>query len=508
MSLGVNLLLNPGAEIGASSDDDTGVNPPPDWTTTGNFTQEEYTASSVVAPSDGSASFFYGGPGNSESTASQTVSISDLTTQINAGQVDFTLSGELGGYQNQDDHIVLSVTWLDASGDTLATDDAPIVYAETRGDTSEFLPESVSGAVPVGAVSATVEMDSTRAQGSDNDGYADNVSLILNTACFCRGTLIRTPDGETPIEQLNRGDMVLTASGAARPVAWTGHRRLDLSKHARPWDVRPVRIGRGAFGEGLPHRDLWVSPGHNIAWKGVLLPASLLINDRSIRQVQADEVEYWHVELETHDIIFSEGLASESYLDCGNRAAFANCGAFIEAHPDFQPKHWRDTCLPIVKAGGDLVAARRRLLSRCAELGHEMDEDSDVHLVVDGRRVEPIWFGAAKLAFSLSAGRRSIRLQSRTFVPAHVCAESFDARELGVCVERLQIDGEEVALDDERLVAADWRASERDETETIVRRWTRGCAALPADARLVSITLGSRGFYWRDDRRGLIALSA
>ncbi len=81
------------------------------------------------------------------------------------------------------------------------------------------------------------------------------------------------------------------------------------------------------------------------------MPISALINGVSIVQIEQDVVEYWHVELDAHDILLAEGLPAESYLDCGARAAFVNGGAFIEAHPDFRPKHWAETCLPLVKQG-------------------------------------------------------------------------------------------------------------------------------------------------------------
>src|SRR6202044_441994 len=128
------------------------------------------------------------------------------------------------------------------------------------------------------------------------------------------------------IEALRIGDLAVAADGGLRPIVWIGHRRLDGSRHPDPLAVRPVRVSANAFGEGLPHRDLWLSPGHNIAWDGALMPISLLINNVSVAQLEREQVEYWHVELDRHDIVIAEGLPAESYLDCGNRGAFANGG--------------------------------------------------------------------------------------------------------------------------------------------------------------------------------------
>ena len=87
-------------------------------------------------------------------------------------------------------------------------------------------------------------------------------------------------------------------------------------------------------------------------------------------------------------------------------------------------------------------------------------------------------------------------MKSNTFVPAHTQAGSFDDRELGLCVARLQIDGDEVALDDARLDTGGWHECEHGEIG-VARRWTRGSSLLISRARIVVIELGGRGYYWR-----------
>jgi hypothetical protein len=271
--------------------------------------------------------------------------------------------------------------------------------------------------------------------------------------------------------------------------------------------VRPVRVAAGAFGEGLPRRDLWLSPGHNVAFEGVLMPISALVNGRSVAEVDVASVEYWHVELQTHDVILAEGLPAESYLDCGNRTAFANGGAFAEAHPDFTPKHWADTCLPLATEGPPVARAKARLLARLAEQGYWVNQEADAHILVDALRIEPIRLSEMRLAFVLPAGGREVVLRSNAFVPAHTVAESADPRELGLCVGRLQIDGATFTLDDDETFASGWHEAEFDERR-FGHRWTTGDTPLAPGARIIVVDLAGVGHYWRKSEGRAAAMFA
>jgi hypothetical protein len=326
-------------------------------------------------------------------------------------------------------------------------------------------------------------------------------------ACYARGARIATGRGDVAIEDLQIGDLAVTASGVQRPIVWLGHRRLDIAKHPAPRSVWPVKVTAGAFGENLPRRDLWLSPGHNVAAEGLLMPISALINGISVAQIKQDHVEYWHVELDAHDVILAEGLSAESYLDTGNRTAFANGGAFIEAHPDFMPKHWAETCLPLVRQGPEVAATRARLLSRLVEQGHEINQQADAHIIVDGLRVEPTYRSGSRLAFTLPPGGRDVALRSNVFVPAHTMAESLDLRELGLCVSRLEIDGVTLALDKDEANACGWREAEFNEGR-FSHRWTTGATPLPAGSTTVVVDLLGAGCYWRAVEGDAIALTA
>ena len=143
--------------------------------------------------------------------------------------------------------------------------------------------------------------------------------------CYCRGTMILTGRGEVAIEELAAGDRLVTRTGEVRPLIWVGRRSYAGRFLAGNPAVLPVTISAGALADGMPHRDLRVSPLHAMYLDGVLIPAILLVNGASITQaVAAERVDYFHLELETHDVIIAEGAPSETFVDDEGRQMFHN----------------------------------------------------------------------------------------------------------------------------------------------------------------------------------------
>lgn len=166
---------------------------------------------------------------------------------------------------------------------------------------------------------------------SSGNTIADNQTF----ACFAQGTRITTARGEVAVEDLVEGDVVVTLGGSAQPITWIGSRAVDCRRHNRPESIRPVRIRAHAFGPGQPSRDLRVSPDHAVFAEGVFIPVKYLINGTTIAQLKVASVTYFHIELQSHAAIYAEGLATESYLDTGDRASFANAPGAIALHPAF-----------------------------------------------------------------------------------------------------------------------------------------------------------------------------
>ena len=210
-------------------------------------------------------------------------------------------------------------------------------------------------------------------------GTGTGTSLILNSvaaggipACYLQGTRIRTDRGEVPVEYLAIGDTVITVSGQSRRIKWIGTRSYMRRFAAANAGVQPVRIRAGALGRSQPVRDLLVSQAHAMFLEGVLIPAEALVNGSSITIERSnDDIHYYHVELDTHDVIWAEGAPSETYVDEDNRAVFHNAQTFVERFPHAAPGN-AEHYAPRLQSGYAVEAARRAIAgqgSRMRESG-------------------------------------------------------------------------------------------------------------------------------------------
>lgn len=180
---GKNLIVNPGAEAGtgAAGDDVVKI---PGWKGSFGFTAGRYAwaSSDVTAASPGppgrGKNYFYGGPAV---TGSGNVTTGTQTIPLpRAGGLHATLSGWLGGYSSQGDDTRLTVTFSGSGSQTLGILKIGPVSSAQRGSVSKLLFRSAGTMVPRGTTSAKVVLTMTRYAGSDNDGLADNLSLVLS----------------------------------------------------------------------------------------------------------------------------------------------------------------------------------------------------------------------------------------------------------------------------------------------------------------------------------------
>ena len=296
--------------------------------------------------------------------------------------------------------------------------------------------------------------------------------VTIAAVCYCTETLIRTARGDVAVEHLAIGDLVVTASGAHRPIRWLGHRDTDCARHSQPRKVWPVRVAAGALGAGLPYADLWLSPGHALCLDDVLIPVRCLVQGEAVMQVERDSVTYWHVELDSHDILIANGVPAESYLDTGNRCAFDNAPGPVDLHPDFEAHSADGFCRPVVESGPLLSAARFKLFG--AAPAAPAPAPAQVYMMANGIVLQGM-VDDSSAVFMVPAGTRDLRLVSPSFP-----AQAPDVRTLGVVVGSLAIEAASqasrtVAMDDSGLFAG---FHEIETSEAGFWRWTDGDAHL------------------------------
>jgi hypothetical protein len=198
-----------------------------------------------------------------------------------------------------------------------------------------------------------------------------------NVVCFAEGTRIVTPNGEDAVENLRAGDMVLAmrdGQAGFEPLRWVGFMDVAVPRNAAmAAKTAPILIKAGAIAAGMPARDLRVSPDHAMEVDGHLIPAKHLVNGSSIiQEVWCKRVRYFHLELEAHGLLLSEGTWSESYLDDGNRHAFNNAamtGLFLDFEAGRSKGQYdHQACLPVLRHGLKLDEIHGRLALRAEEL--------------------------------------------------------------------------------------------------------------------------------------------
>ncbi len=157
-------------------------------------------------------------------------------------------------------------------------------------------------------------------------GYATVNHITGTPNCFAAGTMITTDRGDVAVEDLIAGDLVRAKDGRLTPVTWLGTQEID-TRLMHPAQVNPICITAGALGNGLPKRDLHLSPDHAVEIDGTLYNAGALVNSESIYQLRnmpREGFTYYHVETAAHELLLAEGVASESFIDYAGRDSFDN----------------------------------------------------------------------------------------------------------------------------------------------------------------------------------------
>jgi hypothetical protein len=295
--------------------------------------QDNQTSNTITTGTQG-LSFGWTGDNNNANTVSW---ITGYTNKINAEDVALIRIETLSG------GAIMTVTGtadIDGNWHTGPVYLDPGSYDITM---QEYLPGDTAFTTPVGTVSQILELTET------------------NPPCFCLGTEILTENGPVAVEALKIGDRVPTLHAGTRRIKWIGMRGYAAPFITDNRLVLPIRIRPGAIADGVPARDLFVSPGHALCIDGVLVHAGRLVNGVSITQEDVASVTYFHVELEQHEIIFAEGCPAETFLGEEFRGQFQNAHEYAALYPDAPAQ---TMCLPRLDSGFALQAIQQRIAAR------------------------------------------------------------------------------------------------------------------------------------------------
>jgi Hint domain len=258
--------------------------------------------------------------------------------------------------------------------------------------------------VKMGAILAFAALGSVSKTGPASANCGNNGKLVGNgcakgnaTNCFLKGTTIRTVSGDRKIEDLAVGELLPTMFGGLRPIQWIGRYPIKKSDPSKPWvkDVLPIRIAQSALGPNLPHADLYVTAHHSLWIDGVLAPAEALINGTTIvrdEDGEYDELEYFHVKLESHDVIYAEGVPAETLLEANEYAV--NFADYLRQYG--APATDEARCAPYVHAFGgrdELKSRFRSALSPWIDLRNQADvvrDQLEERGFVDSRQFESV----------------------------------------------------------------------------------------------------------------------
>lgn len=163
--------------------------------------------------------------------------------------------------------------------------------------------------------------DATQTTVAGTLSFAEIENVI---PCFTPGTLIETPRGEVPVESLREGDRVITRDNGIQEIRWVGNRTLSRDELALNPSLKPILIKAGSLGQGLPERDMVVSPQHRLLIAGdrtqlyfdeseVLVAAKHLVNNGAIQTLETLRTTYIHFMFDRHEVVLSDGAWTESF---------------------------------------------------------------------------------------------------------------------------------------------------------------------------------------------------
>ncbi|MFT9019433.1 Hint domain-containing protein [Acetobacter malorum] len=414
----------------------------------------------------------------------------------------------------------INTVYIDDNGDKTTAQNVVVngVSADTRFGIADLSAAPVSATYTPNADNASYTLTIGLANGEKvtygtivpADGYtpastqivqdaANNGWLIENAdteTCFLPGSMIRTASGEVPVENIVLGTELVAfdwknGREVIRPVVWVGkaHSRVRTEL---PHDEAgyPVRVLKNAIADGVPYKDMLITPEHCLFFDGQFVPVRMLVNGKSIfYDTSITAYDYYHVETAEHSVITADGMLTESYLDTGNRSTFRQDGK-VAALRATGARSWEaDAAAPLCVARNFVESLFRTLEAResnvencqTPEASVTMTNNPDLHLVMtNGAVIRPVRRDGQNYSFMIPAGVDAVRIASRASRPSDVIGPFVDDRRyLGVAVSSIRFMSSKTQnqittyLDDAGLDG--WHET-NGQSDSV---WTNGSALLP-----------------------------
>jgi hypothetical protein len=159
--------------------------------------------------------------------------------------------------------------------------------------------------------------------GRAEDGARD-IGAEKDVPCFTPGTQIATPGGERAVEDLKAGDPVITRDNGIQEIRWVGRKDMTGTQLVKNPHLKPILIKAGALGNGLPERDMVVSPNHRVLVasdltqlyfeeREVLAAAKHLVGSDGVHELDVMQTSYIHFMFDRHEVVLSNGCWTESF---------------------------------------------------------------------------------------------------------------------------------------------------------------------------------------------------
>ncbi|WP_215755328.1 Hint domain-containing protein [Acetobacter sp. P5B1] len=309
--------------------------------------------------------------------------------------------------------------------------------------------------------------------------------------CFLSGSMIQTPNGEVAVEALRLGDDVtayVNGMPQSRRVVWAGKSHATVRPHLSADEAGyPVRILKNAIAEGVPYKDMLITPEHCLFFYGRFVPARMLVNGSSIfYDTSITSYDYFHVETEEHSVLRADGMLTESYLDTGNRRTFRQDGSVLSLGAGRQD--WAtDAAVPLCVERAFVEPLFHTLAARADAPVSSADitTNPDLHLVTQsGALIRPVYHQNAQYRFMLPPGVTSVRIVSRASRPSDTVGPYVDDRRmLGVAIADIDL----ITVEQKSSITAHlqtekpsgWYDGEAGNAGPV---WTNGDAYLPLPA--------------------------